>query len=170
MRDWTPLVGYGQGVNVIGPGTVYQILYPIPDFDAGDAEFLIEDEEEQGIFLERIVGEINVATGVDAAVAWQLMPLGVDYEALTVLEPFTTDWDWFSSEWANCKFWDRRHYLASNTVAAASLVDHPYWTQVDCNPRFLLGSKRNLWPVLAMQCLLPATTVTFSHTLRAFWK
>lgn len=172
MRDWTPFVGFGERFTVAASSTTYVVLYPLPDFDVGDAEFLIEDEEESHLFLERIIGTVQLSWAQTAShnVAWTLLPMGVDYEALAVLEPFTTDWTPASSEWANVKFWDRRQYYLEATVDYPSTVDHPYWTQVDCHPRFGLGSKKNLWPVLAVHNYHLTVDIDAFHYLRGFWK
>lgn len=172
MRDWTPLVGYGSVVDLAVSATAYLILYPLPAFSTTNEEFLVSDEEESGLFLERIVGDILVVAAEEQAVtvAWCLMPMGADYEAVTVNEPYTSDWDANSSEWANEKFWDKRLYTATDGLNTPSLVDHPYWTQVDCHPRMLLGVKRNLWPVLVMQNYSTTDRALFQHHLRAFWK
>lgn len=172
MRDWTPLVAYGSNVTVPASSTAYVVLYPIPDFFGSDAEFVIADEEEQGLFLERVVGDILLSWGqaADAAVAWCLMPLGVDYESRVALLPYTSDWDANSSEWANEKFWDKRLFQLGTTINTPDVVDHPYWTQVDCHPRMLLGAKRNLWPCLVVQNFHPTQDLRLQHHLRGFWK
>lgn len=172
MLDFAPCVAFGDGVSVPASSTGYVILYPLPDFDVGDAEFLVEDAEETGLFLERIVGDIllSFADAGSAAVAWSLLPMGANYASLQVLEPYTIDWNVNSSEWANVRFWDRRIYELETTVNTPLTVDHPYWTQVDIKPRTLCGSSRNLWPVLAVQNFHPTVALRVQHHLRALWK
>lgn len=170
MMDWTPLVAYGDEISVAGPGTAYVILYPLPDLGAaGTAEFLVEDDDSTQLYLERIVGEVYVSASVSpAAVAWQLMPLGVDYDAPAILSPFTADWSPGNTEWANLRWWARQWYY-TDTDLLPSKVDHPAWTHVDIHPRQMMGRKRELWPVL---CLYTSTgtTVRFRHYLRGLWK
>lgn len=167
--DWTPLAFYGQEVSLAGVGSAAVILYPLPDLGAGDEEFLVEDDDRTQLFMERIVGDVHVSVSdAPAAVAWQLMPMGVDYDTPAVLAPFTTPWTPLASEWANLRWWDRRYYLA-NTDRRPSPVDHPHWTHVDIHPRQMVGRKRELWPVLQIYCG-NTTTMRVQHTLRALWK
>lgn len=170
MMDWTPLVLYGQEISLAGPGTASVILYPLPDLGAvGDAEFLVEDDDETQLYLERIVGEIFLATSVSSSTAaWQLMPRGVDYDTPAVLDPFTTPWDPNNSDWANLRWWDRRYYEPEVTLRPTT-VDHPHWTHVDVHPRQMMGRKKELWPVL-MLWVGQAVTLRAVHTLRALWK
>lgn len=182
MRDWTPLVGYSTAGTIDPLDTVYLVLYPLPDYAGSDREFLIEDDEGSAIFLERVIGDITFAWSEDPGsaqsnVGWRLMPLGVDFSTLEVLEPFSAQpWDWGSSEWANLKWWDERVYREVDVAPAEGLipypdtVDIPHWTFVDCHPRQLLGAKRNLWPVLAMRNRNANARLFYRHRLRGFWK
>lgn len=179
MRDWTPMVGYGD-INLVNANTtLYQVLYPLPDFAAGDAEFLVEDEEETGMLLERIVGDVTWSWQEEPTFGrafWRLLPMGVNYDMLTVLEPFTPSLEPDSSEWANIRWWAERDYRVDevgHVPAMPSGVDHPYWTRVDINPRQQMGSRRNLWPVIAYSNFTePAmgARAQVRHRLRAYWK
>lgn len=174
MRDWAPMVGFGDTIAVAANSVFWVILYPVPEFATAGAEFVREDSEERFLYLERIRGSITGSFGgeVQDEVAWQLMPMGLDYETPAVLEPYTTPWSFYDSEWANMRFWDRRLYQgnAASYGGAPQTLDHPYWTQVDVNPRTLLGSKDNLWPCLVIRNYSASTTFRLIHTLRAFYK
>lgn len=166
MMDWVPAVSYGATVSVAAASTVYVILYPLPDYIA-DQEFLYEDEVTSGLFLHRIVGSVTVSSD-DAGnipVAWRLMPLGCNYDTLSVLEPFATPWSADQSEWANLRWWDERRYIPTS-AANPDLVDHPYWTRVDITPKQAFGQKRNLWPVLAIRNYSAAASMRLRHNLR----
>lgn len=177
MIDFTPMPEYGAVNPCLPSTTLYTVLYPIPDFAAGMDEFLVESGEQRALFLERIVGSItlywnNSELPAEPQVFWRLLPMGIDYAALTVLEPYTSPLDPRSSEWANLKWWDERQYVGDvNTFAGhPSTIDHPYWTTVDCNPRMMMGSDRNLWPVLAVVNFDAVVTLFVRHRLRALWK
>lgn len=176
MIDFVPMVGYGETNLVANNSTEYVVLYPLPDY-VGDAEFLVEDSEEN-LFLERIVGQVNFSwNGAAAAdnptVSWRLMPLGMDYDALTVLEPFATPWTPRSPEWANLKWWDERHFSefsAGSFFIPPDPIEHPYYTHVDIRPRMMLGARRNLWPVLAIRNDDADLQLQVQHRLRALYK
>lgn len=172
--DWVPMAFYGDAFTVLPGATGYVILYPLPDYALGDQEFLVEDEDETGMFLERIVGDIYVSTSIltgQEAVAWQLMPLGADYEAAVILQPYTTDWTPDDSEWANLRWWDRRCVAhATQGYYWPESIDIPHWTHVDINPRQMMGAKRNLWPVLVVYNDSPDSNVLVKHNLRALYK
>lgn len=170
MMDWTPMALYGEEISLAGPGSAAVILYPLPDLGAaGTEEFLVEDDDETQLYLERIVGDIHMGVSVsESPVAWQLMPMGVDYDTPAVLEPFTTPWSPLSSDWANLRWWDRRYYNAQIAIRPLA-VDHPHWTHVDIHPRQMMGRKRELWPVLWIYAGT-AVTLRVSHQLRALWK
>lgn len=188
VRDFVPLVQYGVEVNVNPGVTQYIVLYPLPDLVGSDIEFLVEDNTESVLFLERVVGSVTLnwedsegvgPTGSAANAGWCLLPLGVDYSTLQVLEPFGTAWDWASSEWANVKWWDKRVRNIAGLVnltgfeasqVQPSDVDIPYWTMVDIHPRMALGQDRNLWPVLAVRNRNANFRLTAVHYLRGFFK
>lgn len=180
MIDFTPCVGYGELIDVPPQTTVYVVLYPLPDY-AADAEFLVESEEETNIFLERLVGTVHLswdgmAVPSNGQVGWRLMPLGVNYDTLEVLEPFSVPFFPSSSEWCNLKWWYerlRQVAFAGAAQLAPNVSDHPYWTTVDCKPKMMLGAGRNLWPVLAIRndsAGVEEITLTLRHRLRALWK
>lgn len=175
VTDKTPMVGYGELVLVPATSTVYIVLYPIPDY-TGDAEFLVEDSEEN-LFLDRIVGTINVVFTSsenlpDLAICWRLMPLGLNYDTQEVLEPFSVPFFAQSSEWANLKWWVERYYVPRGALVSEQgplEVDHPWWTNVDYRPRMMMGAGRNLWPVLAVRNPY-AQDIRVEHRLTAFWR
>lgn len=168
MIDGVPMVEYGNGVVVNPSSTTYVILYPLPDY-IGDAELLYEDDVTQNLFLHRISGEVRMAYTQpdDVAGAVSLMPLGVNYDTITVNPPFASPWTFQSQEWANQPHWWKREYLPE-LVSAPSLVDHPWWTRVDIKPRRLTGVKYNQWPVLACRNRGEQTLIV-THYLKAWY-
>lgn len=177
MIDFVPMVEYGTTIVLPANMTSYLVLYPVPDYDNTDEEFLVADNEDSNLFLERIVGQVTFSWDVQevptqSRVAWRLMPLGIDYSTLQVLEPFDP-WHPDSSEWANLKWWDERSIRILEqgvTDLMPAAVDHPYWSFVDCKPRMLLGSTRNLWPVLAIRNDNAMDGLNFKHRLRGLYK
>jgi len=176
MRDWTTCVGYAQSIVVPPASSVAVLLYPIPDYSGSNAEFLVEDEEEQSLFLERIVGQVFASPDEDfqaGAFTWRLMPLGVDYDTGAALWPFTLVSLFGSSESANLRWWAERCWVPVTTGSssgAPEAIEHPYWTTVDVHPRNMLGAKKNLWPFLVLDNSSGNVSLRVFHRLRAFWK
>lgn len=174
--DWVPMAFYGDDIVLAGgPGgtTGYVILYPVPDYGLVDEEFLYEDQEETGLFLERIIGSVHMSSTSPGGhtVAWQLMPLGVEYDTPAVLPPFTVGWSPRDSNWANLRFWERKERtLDPPNYTYPAPQEDPSWTFVDIHPRQLMGAKHNLWPVLCVHNADAVYGVRLHHTLRALYK
>lgn len=178
--DQVPMVGYGDQVALAVNSTVYQVLYPLPDFTT-DSEFLFEDEEERGIFLERIVGTVFMSWEGDELPTdartpiWRLMPLGVNYDTGDANLPFSANFFANSPEWTNQKWWAERHYYVTGTTVGGAIqgpqeVDHPWWTHIEYRPKMRLGVDKNLWPVLAVRNPSALVRLVYRHRLTAFWR
>lgn len=176
--DGMPMVNYGQ-LEAINPlTTLYVVLYPVPDY-IGDQEFLYEDDVTRSLFLHRISGDIQMAweTPEDVASAsyggWSLMPLGVEYDTVSVLQPFTIPWDPLLPEWCNLSHWAKRYYRPTLGAAFNGLPPdpfaHPWWTYVDVKPKRKLGVDNNLWPVLAVRNSDAMSRLYVRHTLKAWY-
>lgn len=169
--DWVPMSFYRSGITMSAGTTAFVILYPLPPYAVDDTELVFEDNDDIGLFLERVAGEIRVVWSQGAGTGvftWRLMPLGADYDTPAALLPFSgANWS-NTTEWANLRWWKDMRVVPGD-VGAAELIDHPWWTTVDIHPRQLLGARRNLYPVLALDNQTTVEVVV-AHSLRALWK
>lgn len=175
--DWVVGRSYGRWVSAPN-GITPLCLY---DFDtrATETPHVVEDDEA-GLFIERIVGTIRVRSAdVPSAQwttwGWRLMPLQGDLEFGGVEFPMdTTTTDMLDPVYANLRWWDERYYTSippidEFTPHYGDTFDHPWWSQLDVHPRQAFGQKKNLWPSLVFS-VETADTLEVQHRLRMLIK